>query len=64
MYKDRKETTHVKVGEKHTSIYKKYKYNVCQMITRPIYKINVSKKERKEKDTLSPHYIPQCTHSP
>ena len=30
MYKDRKETTHVKVGEKHTSIYKEHKYNVCQ----------------------------------
>ena len=30
MYKEKKETTHVKVGEKHTSICKKYKYNVCQ----------------------------------
>ena len=25
--KERKETTHVRVGEKHTSIYKEYKYN-------------------------------------
>ena len=30
VYKDRKETTHVRVGEKHTSIYKEYKYNVCE----------------------------------
>ena len=30
MYKDRKETKLVRVGEKHTSIYKEYKYNVCQ----------------------------------
>ena len=30
MYKERKETTHVRVGEKHTSIYEEYKYNVCQ----------------------------------
>ena len=27
--KERKQT-HVRVGEKYTSIYKKYKYNVCQ----------------------------------
>ena len=30
VHKERKETTHVRVGEKHTSIYKEYKYNVCQ----------------------------------
>ena len=30
MHKERKEITHVRVGEKHTSIYKEYKYNVCQ----------------------------------
>ena len=30
MHKERKETTHVRVGEKYTSIYKEYKYNVCQ----------------------------------
>ena len=30
MHKEKKETTHVKVGEKHTSICKEYKYNVCQ----------------------------------
>ena len=31
MYKEIKETTHVRVGENiHTSIYKEYKYNVCQ----------------------------------
>ena len=30
VYKERKETTHARVGEKHTSIYKEYKYNVCQ----------------------------------
>ena len=42
VYKDRKETTHVGIGEeKHTSssyIWKK-DYNVCnKMITRPVYK--------------------------
>ena len=32
MYKDRKETTHVKVGEEdiHHHIYIKDKYNVCK----------------------------------
>ena len=32
MHKLIKETTHVRVGvgEKHTLIYKEYKYNVCQ----------------------------------
>ena len=34
MHKERKETTHVRVGEKnihqHTSTYKENKYNVCQ----------------------------------
>ena len=29
VHKERKETAHVRVGEKHTSIYKEYKYNVC-----------------------------------
>ena len=41
VYKDRKETTHVEVGEeKHTSSsYMKIKYNVCnKMVTRLVYK--------------------------
>ena len=52
MYKDRKETIHVRVGEKHTSIYKEYKYNVCQNGHKTHVQVrNVSKVERKEKDT-------------
>ena len=41
VYKDRKETTRVEVGEeKHTSSsYMKIKYNVCnKMVTRLVYK--------------------------
>ena len=34
------------------------------MVIRPMYKINVSQIERKEKDTSNPHYIPQCALSP
>ena len=35
------------------------------MVTRPMYKNNVSQIERKEKkNTSSPHYIPQCALSP
>ena len=52
MYKKRKEKTHVRVGEKHISKYKKYKYNVCQNVHKThVQEINVSKNERKEKDT-------------
>ena len=52
MHKERKETTYVRVGEKHTSIYNEYKYNVCQNGHKThVQGINVSKKERKEKDT-------------
>ena len=52
MHKERKETTHVRVGEKHTSIYKKYQYNVCQNGHKThVQEINVSKEEKKEKDT-------------
>ena len=52
VHKGRKETTHVRVGEKHTSIYKEYKYNVCQNSHKThVQEINVSKVERKEKDT-------------
>ena len=51
-HKERKETTHVRVGEKHTLIYKEYKYNVCQNGHKThVQEINVSKVERKEKDT-------------
>ena len=50
MYKGRKETTHVRVGEKHTSIYKEYKYNVCQNGHKTnIQEIMYLKRERKEK---------------
>ena len=52
MHKERKETTHVRVGEKKTyiNIYKEDKYNVCQKWSQDLkYKNNVSKKERKEK---------------
>ena len=52
MHKKRKETTHVRVCEKHTSIYKEYKYNVCQNGHKTHVQVrNVSKVERKEKDT-------------
>ena len=43
--------------KEHTSIYKEYKYNVCQNGHKThVQEINVSKKERK--DTKYPHYIP------
>ena len=55
----REETTHERVGKKHTSICKEYKYNVCQNGHKThVEEINVSKVERKEKDTYKPHYIP------
>ena len=51
--------------KQHTSIYKTYKYNVCQNGHKThVQDINVSKVERKEKDTYNPHYIPQNQHSP
>ena len=34
------------------------------MVIRPMYKNNVSQIEREEKNTSSPHYIPQCALSP
>ena len=38
--------------KEHTSIYKEYKYNVCQKGHKThVQEINVSKVERKEKDT-------------
>ena len=50
MYKERKEKTHVRVGEKHTSIYKKYKYNVCQNGHKThVQDINVSKVEKRKR---------------
>ena len=52
VHKERKEITHVRVGEKHTSIYKEYKYNVCQNGHKThVQEINVFKVERKGKDT-------------
>ena len=51
--------------KEHTSIYKEYKYNVFQNGHKTlVQEINVSKVERKEKDTWNPHYIPQNQHSP
>ena len=35
-----------------------------KMVTRSMYKNNVSQIERKEKDTYKPYYIPQCALSP
>ena len=52
VHKERKETIHERVGEKHTSICKEYKYNVCRNGQKThVQEINVSKVERKEKDT-------------
>ena len=52
MHKERRETTHVRVGEKNIYQYiKNISAMYVKMVTRPMYKNNVSKKERKEKDT-------------
>ena len=54
MHKLIKETTHVRVGvgEKHTLIYKEYKYNVCiKMVTRPNVQEQCIYKRKKRKDT-------------
>ena len=52
MHKERKETTHERVGEKHISICKEYKYNVCQNGHKThVQEINVSNVDKKEKDT-------------
>ena len=52
MHKERKETMHVRVGEKYTSTYKENKYNVCQNGHKiHVQGINASKVEGKEKDT-------------
>ena len=65
MYKDRKETTHIRVGEKHTLVYKEYKYNICQNGHKTnIQDVMYLQIERKEKNTLKSHYIPQCALSP
>ena len=62
MYKDRKETTHIRVGEKHTLVYKEYKYNICQNGHKTnIQDIMYLKWREKKKNTSNPHYIPQCT---
>ena len=62
VYKERKETTHKRVGERETyinnieeKISTMYVYKWSQDL---MYKNNVSNKERKEKDTWYPHYIP------
>ena len=63
MYKERKETTHEWVGERKTyinnieeKISTMYVYKWSQDL---MYKNNVSKKEKKRKDTEYPHHIPQ-----
>ena len=49
VYKERKETTHIKVDETYINIYKEDRYNVCQKWSKdPCTRINVSKiKKRK-----------------
>ena len=70
MHKERKETTHREIGENvittSSNIYDNNEYKVCyyKVVTRPMYKNNVSKRN-KSKNTKSPHYIPQRQkHSP
>ena len=51
--------------EKHTSIYKEDKYNVCQKWSQdPCTRTNVSKIEKRKKDTCNPHYISQISTLP
>ena len=52
VYKERKETTHVEIGEEniHQHIYERIKYNVChnKMVTRLVCKrLNETKKKEK-----------------
>ena len=52
MYKERKETTHVKIGKRKTyiNIYKEYKYNVCQNGHKThVQDINVSIVEKRKR---------------
>ena len=68
VYKERKETTHEKVGERKTYINNieeristMYVYKWSQDL---MYKNSVSKKEKKRKDTEYPHYTPQKENEP
>ena len=60
MYKERKETTYVRVGEKH--IYINIKWIQVQCMSKwsqdQYTRCDVSQIERKEKNTSKPHYIP------
>ena len=73
MYKGRKETTHVEVGERNIHPHiEKNKYNNVNKWSQDLrYTNNVSKKKEKKKiqvikkDTSNPHYISQkYQHSP
>ena len=62
MHKERKETTHARVGKRniHQHIKKISTMYVKNGHKTYVQDINVSKKEkRKKKDTINPHYIPQ-----
>ena len=65
MHKERKETTHVRVGEKHTSIYKaNITIMYVKMVTGPIYKNNVSKREIKDKRYIKSSLHPSISTLP
>ena len=67
MYKEKKETTHVRVGERniHQHIKKISTMYVNNGHKTYVQDINVSKKEkRKKKDTNNPHYIFQISTLP
>ena len=68
MYKGRKETIHVEVGETNIHLHiEKNKYNVCvKTVTRPNVQEQCIYKRKKRKDTKYPHYIPKnkSQHSP
>ena len=68
MYKERKETTHVRIGERNIHEHIK---KISTMYVNNGHKtygtrINVSQIEKinKNKNTSNPHYIPQCALSP
>ena len=70
MYKERKETTHGEIGERtvittsnvYISTSTRFAITIWSQDLR--YMNNVSKIERKEKDTWNPHYIPQNMNIP
>ena len=70
VYKERKETTHGEIGERtvittsnvYISTSTRFAITIWSQDLR--YMNNVSKIERKEKDTWNPHYIPQNMNTP